>query len=145
VFTSRGNTENSIENFHVEGGRPDYSSVIPRLYRLCLERVFTPGKIMPSRACCPGERPVCPVSLITRHFGTFPFKHGLVGGIVATGRHDPHSHHGNDLVIIQAELAEALRAQPGRTIRSRSYRTRPCTPWKGAMRSRPTCNGTERD
>jgi hypothetical protein len=39
---------------------------------------------------------------LPKHFGTFPFNHGRVGGIVATDRHGPHAHHGKDLVIIQA-------------------------------------------
>jgi hypothetical protein len=45
---------------------------------------------------------VQPIILITKHFGTFPFNHGMVGGIVATDRHGPHADHGKDLVIIQA-------------------------------------------
>ena len=59
---------------------------------------------MPSRAFCSDESQGYPIILITKHFGTFPFNHGLVGGIVATDRHAPHSHHGKDLVIIQAWL-----------------------------------------
>ena len=40
--------------------------------------------------------------LITKHFGTFPFNHGRVGGVIATDRHGPHSEHGKDLLIIHA-------------------------------------------
>ena len=57
---------------------------------------------MPSRAFCSDENQGFPIILITKHFGAFPFNHGLVGGIVATDRHGPHAHHGKDLVIIQA-------------------------------------------
>jgi hypothetical protein len=57
---------------------------------------------MPSRAFCSDESQGYPIILIAKHFGTFPFNHGLVGGIVATDRHGPHAHHGKDLVIIQA-------------------------------------------
>jgi hypothetical protein len=57
---------------------------------------------MPSRAFCSDESQGFPIILITKHFGAFPFNHGLVGGIVATDRHGPHAHHGKDLVIIQA-------------------------------------------
>lgn len=57
---------------------------------------------MPSRAFCSDEIQGYPIILIAKHFGTFPFNHGLVGGIVATDRHAPHAHHGKDLVIIQA-------------------------------------------
>ena len=42
------------------------------------------------------------ISLITKNFGTFPFSHGRVGGIVASDRHRPHAHHGKDAVIIHA-------------------------------------------
>ncbi|MDH3949183.1 MAG: hypothetical protein OEU74_09510, partial [Gammaproteobacteria bacterium] len=58
--------------------------------------------IMPSRAFCSDENQGYPIILITKHFGTFPFNHGRVGGIVATGRHGPHAEHGRDMVIIQA-------------------------------------------
>lgn len=58
--------------------------------------------MMPSRAFCSDESQGYPIILIAKHFGTFPFNHGLVGGIVATDRHGPHAHHGKDLVIIQA-------------------------------------------
>jgi hypothetical protein len=58
--------------------------------------------MMPSRAFCSDESQGYPVILLARHFGTFPFDHGLVGGRMATDRHGPHAHHGEDLVIIQA-------------------------------------------
>jgi len=57
---------------------------------------------MPSRAFCSDENQGVPIILITKHFGTFPFNHGRVGGIGAVDRHGPHSQHGEDAVIIQA-------------------------------------------
>ena len=57
---------------------------------------------MPSRAFCSDESQGYPIILITKHFKTFPFNHGRVGGIVATDRHGPHADHGKDVVIIQA-------------------------------------------
>jgi hypothetical protein len=57
---------------------------------------------MPSRAFCSDESQGYPVILLAKHFGAFPFNHGQVGGIVATDRHGPHAHHGQDLVILQA-------------------------------------------
>jgi hypothetical protein len=57
---------------------------------------------MPSRAFCSDENQGYPIILITKHFKTFPFNHGRVGGIVATDRHGPHAEHGKDVVIIQA-------------------------------------------
>jgi len=61
-----------------------------------------PEHILPSRAFCSDENQGYPIILITKHFGTFPFNHGRVGGIVAIDRHGPHAHHGQDMVIIQA-------------------------------------------
>ena len=79
-----------------------YSSFVPRLYNLCRSFGFTPGQIMPSRAMCSDESQGFPIILITKHFGAFPFNHGRAGGIVATDRHGPHAHHGQDLLLIQA-------------------------------------------
>jgi len=79
-----------------------YSEFIPRFYNLSKTLGFTPGKIMPSRAFCSDESQGYPIILIAKHFGTFPFNHGRVGGIMSNDRHGPHAHHGNDLVIIHA-------------------------------------------
>lgn len=79
-----------------------YSQFVPRLYNLCRSLGFTPGKIMPSRAFCSDENQGYPVIMLAKHFATFPFNHGIAGGIVATERHGPHAHHGKDLVIIHA-------------------------------------------
>ncbi len=61
-----------------------------------------PHGIIPSRAFCSDENQGYPIILIAKHFGTFPFNHGRVGGIVAADRHGPHAHHGKDVVLIQA-------------------------------------------
>ncbi len=79
-----------------------YSQFVPRLYGLCLGLGMEQGRIMPSRAFCSDESQGYPVILLAKHFGAFPFNHGQVGGIVATDRHGPHAHHGQDLVIVQA-------------------------------------------
>ncbi len=79
-----------------------YSQFVPRAYNLARSLGFKRGKIMPSRAFCSDESQGYPIILIAKHFGTFPFNHGLVGGVVATDRHAPYSQHGEDLVIIQA-------------------------------------------
>jgi len=88
--------------FKFEGRIFRYSNFVPRFYNLCKSYGFEAGRIMPSRAFCSDENQGFPIILITKHFGAFPFNHGLVGGIVATDRHGPHAHHGKDLVIIQA-------------------------------------------
>ncbi len=79
-----------------------YSQFVPKLYNYCLSLGFERNRMMPSRAFCSDESQGYPVILIAQHFGTFPFDHGQVGGKVATDRHGPHAHHGEDLVIIQA-------------------------------------------
>lgn len=79
-----------------------YSQFVPRVYNLIKSLGFEAGKIMPSRAFCSDESQGYPIILLSKHFGTFPFNHGRVGGIVATDRHAPHAHHGKDLFIIQA-------------------------------------------
>jgi len=93
---------NPMGDFKVDGKMMRFSLFIPRLYNLCKSYGFEKGRIMPSRAFCSDENQGFPIILIAKHFGTFPFNHGLVGGIVATDRHGPHAHHGRDLVIIQA-------------------------------------------
>jgi hypothetical protein len=94
--------QNVMVDFLLEGRMMRYSKFVPRFYNLCKSYGFEPGRIMPSRAFCSDENQGFPIILITKHFGAFPFNHGLVGGIVATDRHGPHAHHGKDLVIIQA-------------------------------------------
>lgn len=92
----------TMGDFNLTGHMLRYSSFVPRLYNLCMAHGFERGKIMPSRSFCSDESQGYPIILIAKHFGTFPFDHGRVGGIVATDRHAPHAHHGRDLVIIQA-------------------------------------------
>ncbi len=91
-----------IGGFEIEGMMMHYNAFMPRLYNWCKSLGFQPGKVMPSRAFCSDESQGYPVIMMTKHFGTFPFNHGRVGGIVATKRHEPHAEHGEDIVIIQA-------------------------------------------
>ncbi len=94
--------ENRFDEFQIGDSLFRYSAFVPRFYNLCKSYGFKSGQIMPSRAFCSDENQGFPIILIAKHFGTFPFNHGMVGGIVATDRHGPHAHHGQDLVIIQA-------------------------------------------
>lgn len=96
------NRDLGVTSFAIEGMMLRYSIFIPRLYNFCKSLGFDPGKILPSRAFCSDENQGFPIILITKHFGTFPFNHGRVGGIVATDRSAPYAEHGKDLVIIQA-------------------------------------------
>ena len=89
-------------NMRLGGMAIRYSQFVPKLYNYCLSLGFDPGRIMPSRAFCSDESQGYPVILLASHFGTFPFDHGRVGGRVATDRHGPYAHHGEDLVIVQA-------------------------------------------
>jgi hypothetical protein len=88
--------------FTVDGMAMPYAEFVPRFYNFCMELGFRKGLIMPSRAFCSDENQGLPIILLTKHFGTFPFNHGRVGGIIAVDRHGPHAHHGEDLVILQA-------------------------------------------
>jgi hypothetical protein len=102
MYSSSANMQGTLDDFQVEGMMMRYSQFVPKLYNYCKSLGFEPGMIMPSRAFCSDESQGFPIILITKHFGTFPFNHGQVGGIVATDRHGPHAHHGKHMVIIQA-------------------------------------------
>ncbi len=91
-----------IGQFKVHDYAMPYVEFVPKLYNFCLSLGFSDGYMMPSRAFCSDENQGMPILLISRHFGTFPFDHGIVGGIMAIDRHGPHSTHGEDAVIIQA-------------------------------------------
>lgn len=79
-----------------------YSRFVPQLYNYCRSLGFEPARMMPSRAFCSDESQGYPIILLAGHFGAFPFDHGQVGGRVATDRHGPHAHHGEDLVLVHA-------------------------------------------
>jgi len=88
--------------FNVDGMTIPYVEFVPRLYNLCIQLGFRKDLIMPSRAFCSDENQGIPIILLTKHFGTFPFNHGRVGGMMAVDRHAPHASHGEDSVIVQA-------------------------------------------
>ncbi|MCW9014302.1 MAG: hypothetical protein OQL06_11010 [Gammaproteobacteria bacterium] len=102
MFRSRTNVSQIMGEFKIEDHLFRYSVFVAKLYNYCKSLGFEPGKIMPSRAFCSDESQGYPIILISKHFGTFPFNHGLVGGVVATDRHGPHAEHGKDMLIIQA-------------------------------------------
>ncbi len=102
MYSANIDIKGALEDFSLEGTTFPYNGFVARLYNFCLSLGFEPGKILPSRAFCSDENQGYPGILIAKHFGTFPFNHGRVGGIVATDRHGPHAHHGKDLLIIHA-------------------------------------------
>ena len=102
MYKSTANISKTLGDFKLKDKMFRYSSFVPRLYNYCKSLGFEAGKIMPSRAFCSDESQGYPIILICKHFGTFPFNHGRVGGIVATDRHGPHAEHGKDMIIIQA-------------------------------------------
>ncbi|OQX30623.1 MAG: hypothetical protein B0D96_07510 [Candidatus Sedimenticola endophacoides] len=102
MYGTTGMISSLLGSFDMAEVSMRYSRFMPRLYNLAISLGFEPGKIMPSRAFCSDESQGYPVIMIAKHFGTFPFNHGLVGGVVATDRHGPHAHHGKDMLIIQA-------------------------------------------
>lgn len=94
--------DTAVPGFQMQKKIMRYNMFVPRLYNWCKSLGFETGRIMPSRAFCSDESQGYPTIMIAKHFGAFPFNHGVVGGIVATDRHAPHAAHGQDLVIIQA-------------------------------------------
>jgi len=94
--------EYNFQSFRVDDVAMRYSVFAPRFFNFCLSLGMQANRIMPSRAFCSDENQGYPIILLAKHFGSFPFNHGRVGGIVATDRHGPHAHHGKDVVIVQA-------------------------------------------
>jgi hypothetical protein len=101
-FVRRPNIIRKLAPFRIDDRTISYAEFAPKLYNLCRTLGFRKGKIMPSRAFCSDENQGWPIILLTKHFGTFPFNHGRVGGVVAVDRHGPHAHHGEDSVLVQA-------------------------------------------
>lgn len=91
-----------LGDVQVDSAMMGYRQFVPRLYNLCKDLGMTPGNILPSIGFCSDENQGYPTILITKHFGTFPFNHGYIGGIMALDRHGPHAAHGEDMVIIHA-------------------------------------------
>lgn len=102
MFGAKEKISSLLGAYHMAEVSMRYSQFVPRVYNLVKSFGFEPGRIMPSRAFCSDESQGYPVILLAKHFGAFPFNHGLGGGIVATDRHGPHAHHGKDLFIVQA-------------------------------------------
>jgi hypothetical protein len=102
MYKSHADIGRMLGEFHLENMMFRYSVFVPKLYNYCKSLGMKPGKIMPSRAFCSDESQGYPIILIAKHFGTFPFNHGRVGGVVSTDRHGPHAEHGKDVVLIQA-------------------------------------------
>ena len=96
------NIQANLVPFRMENYGFRYNDFVPRLYNLCLDIGFEPGKILPSTAFCSDTSQGIPVILLAKHFGVFPFDHGQEGGIMACERHRAHAHHGQDIVIVQA-------------------------------------------
>jgi hypothetical protein len=105
--------------FRINGLALPYAEFVPRLYNFCMQLGFRKGLVMPSRAFCSDENQGLPIILLNKHFGTFPFNHGRVGGIVAVDRHGPHATHGEDAVILQASHVgyDPLTGQYGHYVR----------------------------
>mmetsp|Transcript_29789 Transcript_29789/g.64924 ORF Transcript_29789/g.64924 Transcript_29789/m.64924 type:complete len:517 (-) Transcript_29789:195-1745(-) len=79
-----------------------YAQFMPRFYNWCISLGMTCGQIVPSIGFCADENQGYPTALILKHFGTWPFNHGYIGGILALDRHGPHAAHGEDMVIFVA-------------------------------------------
>ena len=102
MYGEINNSKSLLGSFKMAEVAMRYNQFVSRAYNLSKSLGFTPGQIMPSRAFCSDESQGYPIILIAKHFGTFPFDHGQVGGVISLDRHGPHAHHGKDLVIIHA-------------------------------------------
>jgi len=102
MYSANINFKDAFGDFSFKNTTFPYHDFVPRLYNFCRSLDFEPGKILPSRAFCSDENQGYPNLLIAKNFGSFPFNHGMVGGIVDTDRHGPHAEHGKDMVIIHA-------------------------------------------
>ncbi len=91
-----------LGDFQIENHSIAYHKFMAQFYNFCLKQGMDPNKIVPSRAFCSDESQGLPIILMSKHFGAFPFDHGLVGGIMDYGRHAPHAQHGKDMAILQA-------------------------------------------
>lgn len=78
MFSIQANLNTVIGDFHLDR-MMRYSVFVPRLYKPCKSLGFEAGRVMPARAFCTDESQGFPIRLITRHFGAFPFNHGMVG------------------------------------------------------------------
>lgn len=92
----------ALGEYDLENHMLSYNDFIPKIYNYCISLGFERDKIMPSRAFCSDENQGYPIILMAKHFGTFPFNHGRVGGVLDTVRHASHASHGRDMFIIQA-------------------------------------------
>ena len=92
----------AVDDFQLGDRAMRDSLFAPRLYNYCLSLGLSRARMMPSRAFCSHESQGYPIIPAMQHSGAFPFDRGRVGGKVATDRHRPHAHHGEDLVIVHA-------------------------------------------
>lgn len=80
-----------------------FSQFAPRLYNYCTGKMgMRHGTIMPARAFCSDGSQGYPTMLLAKHFGTFPFDYGQIGGTFDFNRSPAVVTHGRDLVVVQA-------------------------------------------
>ncbi len=101
-FQNNTDINHALGDYDLESHMLSYNEFFPRIYNYCKSLGFEMNKIMPSQAFCSDENQGYPIILMAKHFGTFPFNHGRVGGVMAAMRHVPHAAHGKDMFIIQA-------------------------------------------
>lgn len=80
-----------------------FSQFVPRLFNYVTQKGgMEPGLIMPARAFCSDGSQGYPTMLMAKHFGTFPFDYGQIGGTFDFNRSPAYVSHGRDLVVVQA-------------------------------------------
>jgi hypothetical protein len=89
-------------SFRVDGWAVHCGSFVPRPFDFCPSLGMNTNCIMPSPAFFSDGELGYLVMPVAEHFGTFPYHHGRVGGIVITERRQPYARHGRHSVDIQA-------------------------------------------
>jgi hypothetical protein len=102
MFTSDSNVAPNKPGFSMAKNFR-FSQFTPRLYNYCTQKMgMNHSTIMPARAFCSDGSQGFPTMLLAKHFGTFPFDYGQIGGTFDFNRTPAVVTHGRDLVVVQA-------------------------------------------
>ena len=102
MFSPVANIESIIPGFSMERNFR-FSQFAPRLYNYVTKKAgMEAGVIMPARAFCSDGSQGYPTMVLAKHFGTFPFDYGQIGGTFDFNRSPAFVTHGRDMVVVQA-------------------------------------------
>jgi hypothetical protein len=102
MFSPIPNIESISAGFSLERNFR-FSQFSPRLFNYVTKKAgMEPGLIMPARCFCSDGSQGYPTMLLAKHFGTFPFDYGQIGGTFDFNRSPAFVTHGRDMVVVQA-------------------------------------------